>query len=95
MEPLAHNPFINLFRKMTPSLRTDDEHPLRMRDLKLFEEYFSKVDVQYFHLAALCLVPLKDSAIRKFDFMGGDSECKDRWTRNRDSRSELECFAPV
>ena len=27
-EPLGHNPLINLFRKLTPKLRTPDEHPL-------------------------------------------------------------------
>lgn len=27
VEPLGHNPIINLYRKLTPSLRTKDEHP--------------------------------------------------------------------
>jgi ubiquinone/menaquinone biosynthesis C-methylase UbiE len=34
-EPLGHNPIINLYRKLTPAMRTDDEHPLLMRDLEL------------------------------------------------------------
>ena len=29
IEPLGHNPLINLYRRRTPELRTPDEHPLR------------------------------------------------------------------
>ncbi len=35
IEPLGHNPVINLFRKLTSNLRTEDEHPLHMKDLNL------------------------------------------------------------
>ena len=28
IEPMATNPFINLYRKFTPNARTSDEHPL-------------------------------------------------------------------
>lgn len=52
-EPLGHNPVINLYRKITPGLRTDDEHPLLMEDLKLAESYFQKVNSYYFHLTSL------------------------------------------
>lgn len=34
IEPLGHNPLINLYRKRTPALRTSDEHPLVMGDVK-------------------------------------------------------------
>lgn len=53
MEPLGHNPAINAYRRRTPELRTRDEHPLLVRDLKLCREYFGAVKVRYFHLAAL------------------------------------------
>ncbi|HEV7393522.1 MAG TPA: class I SAM-dependent methyltransferase, partial [Burkholderiales bacterium] len=33
-EPLAHNPFVNWYRKRTPELRTADEHPLTVSDLR-------------------------------------------------------------
>ena len=39
-EPLGHNIFINIFRYFTPKLRTKDEHPLLMEDLKLIKNYF-------------------------------------------------------
>lgn len=32
-EPMGHNPFINLFRFLTPGLHSRDEHPLKMKDL--------------------------------------------------------------
>src|SRR5262245_46782825 len=34
IECLAHNPVINLYRRLTPHLRSADEHPLRMCDLR-------------------------------------------------------------
>lgn len=52
MEPLGHNPAIWLFRTLTPRLRTDDEHPLLRRDLKLAEKYFERTSFQYFHLTS-------------------------------------------
>lgn len=58
-EPLGHNPFINLFRKMTPDLRTEDEHPLLMRDLKMAKMYFDSVETHYFHLSSLAAVPFR------------------------------------
>jgi len=39
-DPLAHNPVINVYRRMAMGVRTIDEHPLRMRDLQLFRQYF-------------------------------------------------------
>ncbi len=35
IEPMGHNPAIRLFRRLTPRLRTPDEHPLLMDDLAL------------------------------------------------------------
>jgi SAM-dependent methyltransferase len=33
-EPLADNPFLKLFRKLTPKARTEDEKPFTAKDLK-------------------------------------------------------------
>ncbi len=43
-DPLAHNPVINIYRRMAMGVRTVDEHPLRMKDLALFRKYFATVD---------------------------------------------------
>jgi ubiquinone/menaquinone biosynthesis C-methylase UbiE len=58
LEPLGHNPAINLYRRVTPAFRTPDEHPLRMSDLRLAERYFEEVDARFFHLTSLLSVPL-------------------------------------
>lgn len=60
LEPLDHNPFIKAFRKMTPDLRSSDEHPLRMRDIALAKNYFSAVETHFFHLCSLCTIPLRN-----------------------------------
>lgn len=59
IEPLGHNPFINFFRNSTPTLRTDDEHPLLMNDLSNMKHYFNIVKVRHFHLMTLLTVPFR------------------------------------
>lgn len=51
-EPLGHNPIINLYRNLTPSMRTEDEHPLLIKDIKQAENYFRIVDSHHFNLLA-------------------------------------------
>ncbi len=55
IEPLGHNPLINRFRNKTPDIRTDDEHPLLMKDFRTANKYFEKVDVKYFYLTTLAV----------------------------------------
>jgi len=62
-EPLGHNPLINLYRKATPNLRTEDEHPLLMKDLRLAGKFFGKVEAYYFHLNSLLAVPFRKLSI--------------------------------
>jgi SAM-dependent methyltransferase len=62
MEPLAYNPAINLYRRMTPHLRTPDEHPLTLQDLELAKTYFESVEVRYFSLTTLLAIPLRRRA---------------------------------
>lgn len=59
LEPLGHNPLINLYRRFTPNLRTADEHPLLMRDLRLAREHFGRVDMRFFYLMALASLPVR------------------------------------
>ena len=65
MEPLGHNPIINLYRKFTPNIRTIDEHPLRRRDLKLLKKYFDNINLEYFSLLTLLTVPFRNLFIFK------------------------------
>ncbi len=45
-DPLAHNPLINIYRKIATEVRTEDEHPIRMEDIKLFKKYFKVVNYE-------------------------------------------------
>jgi hypothetical protein len=62
-EPLGSNPIINLFRAITPEMRTVDEHPLLKRDLKLLEEYFENVETDCFTLCTLLAVPFRNTRL--------------------------------
>ncbi|MBK9304722.1 MAG: class I SAM-dependent methyltransferase [bacterium] len=57
LEPLGHNPALVLFRKLTPSMRTSDEHPLTMRELALLKERMGVVEYRFFHLCTLLAIP--------------------------------------
>lgn len=45
LEPMAFNPLIALYRFLTPSMRTPDEHPLRPRDLRILRRHFGEVEM--------------------------------------------------
>jgi SAM-dependent methyltransferase len=58
VEPLGHNPLINLYRKRTPDQRSVDEHPLVMGDFEILHRYFREVTATYYHLLGLLALPL-------------------------------------
>ena len=51
-EPLDHNPFVKWYRQRTPELRTPDEHPLTVSDLRAVVRGFTSSTVTYFGLVA-------------------------------------------
>ncbi|MBI3448317.1 MAG: class I SAM-dependent methyltransferase [Acidobacteria bacterium] len=53
VDPLAHNPVINLYRWMASAVRSEDETPLRMADLEIFRERFRQVEHAEFWLFSL------------------------------------------
>ena len=57
-EPLGHNPVINLYRRLTPKMRTEDEHPLRMADVARVRGAFAGAQVHHFGLCTLAAAPL-------------------------------------
>lgn len=69
IEPLGHNPVINLYRRLTPSMRTEDEHPLLSADLDTAGRYFGKFELRYFHLTTLLAIPARGR--RRFDALVG------------------------
>ncbi|PIP81583.1 MAG: hypothetical protein CO113_14190 [Elusimicrobia bacterium CG_4_9_14_3_um_filter_62_55] len=60
-EALGHNPIIHLYRKLTPTIRTEWEvdHILRKKQFKIFDKYFGKIEMRFFHLATLAAVPFR------------------------------------
>jgi SAM-dependent methyltransferase len=62
-EPMGHNPLLNLYRRLTPKLRTSDEHPLLDADIRAAETCFSQVEATYFGLATLACVPFRGTAL--------------------------------
>ena len=68
-EPLGHNPIINLYRLLTPKMRTEDEHPLLMKDIELAKNYFNVVDKKFFNLTSLIssFIPPLSENLNKID----------------------------
>lgn len=75
-EPLGHNPAVNLYRRRTPHLRTEDEHPFRWDDLAAAERHFGKVERRFFHLATLAASAVHGR--RPFESVLGGLERVDR-----------------
>ena len=53
LEPLGHNPLINLYRRFTPHLRTEDEHPLLAGDIALARRHFGAVALRHYTLLSM------------------------------------------
>ncbi|HAH31251.1 MAG TPA: SAM-dependent methyltransferase [Elusimicrobia bacterium] len=54
-DPLAYNPVINIYRAIATDVRTPDEHPLGVGDLRLFRKHFATVETRYFWLTTLLI----------------------------------------
>jgi len=57
-EPLGGNPFINLYRRLTPQYRTEDEKPLDLKALDLLLTQFSQVEHSNYYVTALAAIAL-------------------------------------
>lgn len=74
-EPMGHNLLINTYRSLTPSMRSNDEHPLKFDDIEIMSNFFEKINVRYFCIFSLMSVPLRNTiffntvyrALEKFD----------------------------
>lgn len=62
-EPLGENALIGLYRRLTPRMRSTDEHPLKASDLARLGECFGSVRIRHFHLLSLLAVGLRGSRI--------------------------------
>ena len=64
-DPLAYNPAINVYRAMATDVRTPDEHPLKWRDIELFNKHFGSVETRYFWLTTLIIFVIMALAQRR------------------------------
>ena len=61
VEPLGHNPAIELYRRITPGARTPDEHPLLAKDFKRLDHYFDETDCKFHGLTTIAVVPFRNT----------------------------------
>jgi len=52
-DPVAYNPVINVYRALATKVRTPDEHPLRLRDVRAIAGRFEQAEVRWFWLTTL------------------------------------------
>src|SRR3989344_4231720 len=62
-EPLAYNPVFQLYRKMTPHLRTEWESHHILTKGNIFESLksFGAIEMHFFHLTALAVAPFRNT----------------------------------
>ena len=97
MEAMGHNLLVNLYRRLTPWARTQDEHPLVMDDIRVMEGYLGKVCVKGFHL--FTLFPMFLRALTRsdgiFDRIFGPFYRLDQWLFKRFLFLERNCWICV
>jgi 2-polyprenyl-3-methyl-5-hydroxy-6-metoxy-1,4-benzoquinol methylase len=54
-DPVAYNPLINIYRRLATKVRTADEHPLRLRDVRAVAACFAAAEVRWFWLTTLAV----------------------------------------
>ena len=52
-DPVAYNPVINVYRRRAVQVRTEDEHPLRLADIRAVRGYFRESRTAWFWLSTL------------------------------------------
>lgn len=57
-EPMGTNPFINLFRFLTPNKRTPDEKPLDFKDIEKIKRKFPNTSYELHSLLTIFTIPL-------------------------------------
>jgi SAM-dependent methyltransferase len=100
VEPLGHNALINLYRRVTPRMRSADETPLRFEQLGRLSQSFVRVELTVFDLVALVGVPLLRWS--RFAPLVARLHAADRWIFRKWARARrwawivvIEVSAPV
>jgi SAM-dependent methyltransferase len=64
-DPVAYNPVINVYRRRAMEVRTVDEHPLRLCDIRLVQSHFRESHTRWFWLTALLIFCLMAAVERR------------------------------
>ena len=62
IEPLGTNPFINMYRFLTPKSRSKDEHPLVSKDFEIIKSKFNIIKLKYYGFLTLIFFPFYRSS---------------------------------
>lgn len=54
-DPVAYNPVINVYRRMATAVRTEDEHPLRLAEIRRIRSRFGSSHIRWFWLTTLAI----------------------------------------
>jgi hypothetical protein len=54
-DPVKYNPAIEVYRRLAGAMRTEDEHPLRVRDFEAMQARFRHLEARGFWLSALLI----------------------------------------
>ena len=54
-DPVAYNPVINIYRRRAMQVRTEDEHPLRLADIRAVRSHFRTSHTRWFWLSTLLI----------------------------------------
>lgn len=73
VEALSYNPFIQLYRRLTPHLRTEFEarHILGMKEVRLAQRWFAVENLRFFLMAAPLATLLPRGALRRNGIKAG------------------------
>ncbi|WP_413289270.1 class I SAM-dependent methyltransferase [Bdellovibrio sp. HCB337] len=65
-DPVDYNPVVNIYRAIATKVRTEDEHPLKISDLKLIRSQFGEVETKFYWLSAM-IVFIKFVLINRYN----------------------------
>ena len=89
-DPVKYNPVIEVYRRIATKVRTDDESPLGIADLRLLRKHFSAVEHHHFWLLTLSL-------FLKYFMINRVSPNQDRYWKKiyRETESTLWWWLPL
>lgn len=89
-DPLTYNPAINIYRRMATEVRTPDEAPLSIADIRLARKCFSNVGHREFWISSLAL-------FAKYYLADGIHPNADRYWKKilRENRNSLAWWIPL